>query len=74
MSVAMKNGMMAAFADGFLPNFAPSSSNSVVINSNNSNQASFDANSSVMKRVVGVLMDMYPQQMASIGPDITKMI
>jgi hypothetical protein len=70
MSEAMKNGISAVFANGFVP--SPSNSNSINIYDNRNVQNSMQGDMSVFKEVVGVLMKMYPREMASIGPKITQ--
>ena len=70
LSDAMKSGMTSLFANGFIP--SASNSNSINIYDNRNIQNSMEGDMSVFKEVVGVLMKMYPKEMATIGPKVTQ--
>lgn len=61
---AMKNGM-TSYAGGIVPQ----SSNNVYLNDNRSYS---EASNEMMQGVLDILFDKYPQEMAALGPKITK--
>jgi hypothetical protein len=73
LSEAMKNGMVSAFANGFVP--SPSNSNSINIYDNRNVQNSIEGDVSVFKDVVSVLAKAFPDQVGrALGPKIAQMM
>ena len=64
ISEAMKNGM-SSFAGGM----TPQPSNNVYLNDNRSYT---EASNEMMQGVLDLLFEKYPQEMAALGPKITK--